>query len=198
MRTLPTAIQNAIAGQEIWPVRLISIQIGDTTYYISDHYRSLLFSGQTYLPNGNLLNIDNIFDATRANDDSITIALSGIDTVFRGDVIAADAVGGDVTIYRGLISPTSGVLLANPTLVYEGFIYSVQLSEDYPTEFSGDVQTTTSFTATVDVRATTFRLGETPGRQTNPASTQEVDPTDMSFEFVAGLNGRNLRFGGDD
>ena len=98
MRTLPSQITTAIQGQEIWPVRLVDVQIGDTTYYISDHYRNLTANTNLYLPNGRLLNIDNVANKTTADEDSIEISLSAIESIFRTDVLAADVIGGEVTI----------------------------------------------------------------------------------------------------
>ena len=195
MRTLPAAVQTAIDGQEIWPVRLISLQLGSDTFYISDHYRNLLYAGNSYLGNGTLLSIDNVVDSTTANHDSLEISLSAIDSSFRASVIAENAIGGNVDVYRGLISPTTGDLLADPLLVYEGIIFSSSISEENPVQLT-DTLTLSGFTATVEVRSSTFRLDETPGRFTNDESNRKVDPTDRSMEFVAGLNGRNIRFGG--
>ena len=196
MRTLDPAVATAIAGQEIWPVRMISLNIGGTVYYISDHYRDITYEANVYLPNGTLLAVDNITDATTANHDSIEISLSAIDSSFRAAVLAETVIGGQVDLYRGLISPTTGDLLADPILLYEGIIFSTSLSEENVTNLTDTVELT-GFTAVVEIRSSTFRLDETPGRFTNDASNRKVDSTDRAMEFVAGLNGRNLRFGGD-
>ena len=164
VRVLPTPISNAINNQEIWTVRMIEMTIGDTTYRISDHYRDLSFGGNVYLPNGDLLNIDNVTDKTETDNDSIEIALSSIDPIFRGDIIAADAAGGTVDVYRGLISSSTGELLADPVLLWEGIIFSVSLSQDFEGGVGSDVISRANFTAVADVRAITFRLDEQPGR----------------------------------
>lgn len=197
VRVLPTAVSNAINNNEIWSVRLVDMVIGNTTYRISDHYRTVAFGGNNYLPNGDLLSVDNVTDKTETDNDNLELALSAIDPVFRADVIAADAAGGNVDVYRGLIDPRTGELLADPVLLWQGIIFSVSLSQDIRSRPGADVQATTGFTAVADVRALTFRLDEQPGRFTNPASFRAFDPTDASADFVAGLDGRNIRFGGD-
>ena len=197
VRVLPQAVQTAIRNQEIWTTRLVDMTIGDTTYRISDHYRQLAFGGNIYLPNGDLLLIDNVTDKTQADNDSIEIGMSAIDPTFRADIIAADAAGGRVDIYRGLISPTNGNLLADPILLWEGVIFSIALSQDYSVNIGTDVQSQSRFIATADVRALTFRLDERPGRFTNAQSFRDIDPLDEAADFVAGLDGRNVRFGGD-
>ena len=196
MRTLDTATQNAIDGTEIWPVRLITMQIGSVTYAISDHYRPIITGGITYVPNGNLLSIDNVTNSTSANEDSIEVALSAIDPIFRRDVLDADSVGGTVRIFRGLINSETGELVSTPINFYNGIIYSVNISEEYPTNVPTNTIQATGFSITVDIRSTTFRLEELPGRFTNDNSNREVDANDRGMEFVAGLNGRNVRFGG--
>ena len=195
MRTLPSAVQTAINGQGIWPVRMISIQLGSNTFHISDHYRDLTYAGNTFLGNGTLLAIDNVVDSTTANHDSLEISLSAIDSSFRSTVIAENAIGGSVDVYRGLINPTTGALLADPLLIYEGIIFSTTLSEENPTQLTESL-VLTGFSATVEVRSSTYRLDETPGRFTNDESQRKISATDNSMEFVAGLNGRNVRFGG--
>lgn len=195
MRTLDSAVSTVIAGQDIWPVRLLDIQIGDTVNRICDHYSNLTFSGNTYLGNGNLLTITTVPDTTSANLDSVEIGLSVIDESFRADILDADSIGGEVKVYRGFLSTTTGNLVANPTLLYEGIIFAGVLSQEYPIRL-GDTVYESAFTVSVDVRATTFRLDERPGRHTNLASAHEVDDTDNAFEFIAGLNGRQFTFGG--
>ena len=195
MRTLPAAVSTAIAGQELWPVRLIDLQIGENTFYISDHYRDLTFNSNMYIPNGTLLAVDNVSDSTTANHDSIEVSLSAIDSSFRASVIAENVIGGSVNLYRGLISPVTGLLLADPTLFYQGIIFSSTISEENPVQLTATTELV-GFTATVEIRSSTYRLDETPGRFTNDESNRKVDPTDRAMEYVAGLNGRNLRFGG--
>lgn len=195
-RNLPSVITNAIAGNEIWTVRLVDIQIGDTTYRISDRYRDIEYNSNIYLPNGVLLSIDSITLGTSANNDSVDISLSAIDSAFRADVLDADAIGGNVTVYRGLLSPDSGVLLADPIVSYQGVIFSVNLSEDNISELGRESITVTGFTATADVRSVVFRLDEAPGTYTNDDSQRSIDSGDASMEFVAGLDGRVFTFGG--
>ena len=197
MRTLPTAIQTAIQGNEIWTVRLIDLQIGDTTYYISDHYQNISLLGNTYLANGALLNIDDISLTTSANNDSVNVSLSAIESSFRADILDADAIGGNVIIRRGLIDPATGTLLADPITIYIGVIFAVNLSEDNDIELGRESLTITGFTATTDVRSVVFRLDEAPGTFTNDDSQRTIDPNDRSMEFVAGLDGRTFTFGGD-
>ena len=196
MKTLSPAISAAIAGQEIWPVRLIDLTVANTTYHISDHYKNLTFSSFTYLPNGNLLSIDSIEDRVSSTDSSLEISLSGIDTNFRLDVLQADIIGSPVKIFRGFIDKSSGNLIEDPMLSYEGIVYQVTSSEEYPTTLQAEGFSPTAFTVAVEVRSTLFRLEEEPGRATNDSSNRRVDPTDRAMEYVASLNGKNVRFGG--
>ena len=199
MRTLDPLIQQAINEQEIWPVYLIELGTA-TPYYITDHYTTIEFGDNTYVGNGSLLSIDSISDSTTANHDSMEISLSAIDSVFRTNVLAENVIGSSVKVYRGLIEPTVnavnfGTVIADPFLIYEGIVYSTSASEDNPVMLSAGLEFA-GFTATIEVRSSTFRLDETPGRFTNDESQKRVDSTDRSMEFVAGLNGRNVRFGG--
>ena len=73
MLTLDTAVQTAIEGNDIWTVRLIDLEVGGTTYRISDHYKSITVGANTYIGNGNLLAISNIKNAVRSDNDSIEI-----------------------------------------------------------------------------------------------------------------------------
>ena len=197
MLTLASDVQTAIAGDNIWPVRLVHMNIGGTNYYISDHYKNLTYSSNTYLPNGNLLGIDGIQNTIEANEDSIEVSLSAIDTTFRQDILNADAIGGEVTIYRGLINKDTGLILGTPIVAFTGFIFSMSMTEEAPDRPQATIEKG-SFTAVAEVRSSLYRLSETHGRFTNDASNKEVDSTDDSMEFVASLNGLNVRFGGSD
>ena len=196
MKTLAPAVTQAIAGQEIWPVRFVDLQVGGTTYHLSDHYKTISVGSNTYLPNGSLLSISDIESRVQAGDQSVEIALSGIDTNFRLDVLNSDILGGTVTIKRGLINHSTGALVADPITVFQGIVFQVASSDEYPTDLSSTGFGSTAFTVTVEVRSLVYKLEESPGRATNNASNHEVDPTDMSMEFVASLNGKNIRFGG--
>ena len=196
MRTLNAAITTAINGDNVWPVRLVTIAIGDMTYRISDHYINVISGGNTFLANGNLLSISNVVNQTNSNNDSIEVSLGVIESAFRADIIAADATGGTVTIQRGLIDANTGALIAEPITIYTGIIFSVSISEGGEIELGGSQYQQVAFTASIDVRAVTFRLDENPGRFTNDASNRRVDSGDAAMEFVAGLNGRNVTFGG--
>ena len=196
MRTLNAAITTAINGDNVWPIRLVTIVIGDTTYRISDHYINVISGGNTFLANGNLLSISNVVNQTNSNNDSIEVSLGVIESAFRADIIAADATGGTVTIQRGLIDANTGALIAEPITIYTGIIFSVSISEGGEIELGGAQYQQVAFTASIDVRAVTFRLDENPGRFTNDASNRRVDSGDAAMEFVAGLNGRNVTFGG--
>ena len=139
----------------------------------------------TFLPNGRLLNIDNVANGTNITDDSVEISLAVIDATFRADILDADTIGGDVTIRRGLVDANTGNLVSSDVhTVYEGTIFQVSFGEEYPLELGGSVISQTAFTAVADVRAKTFLLEEALGRYTNDTSNRRVDPTDRSMEFV--------------
>ena len=197
MRTLPPAVLTALAGNDIWPVKLLDIQIGDTTYYVSDHYKNIVFNGNTYLANGDLLSISDVVVGTRANNDSVDISLSAIDGALRLDVLDADATGGEVTFYRGLIDPDTGGLIGAPITSYRGFIFSVAITDDFPDTVSNSALSESTFSVTVDVRSKVFRLGDSPGVFTNNESQQQIRPGDLSMQYVESLNGRSVTFGGE-
>ena len=64
------------------------------------------------------------------------------------------------------------------------------------TNFTSTISQAT-FTVSVDVRGDNFLLEDEPGRYTNDNSQKAIDSTDRSMEYVAGLNGKSVRFGGD-
>ena len=121
--TLNTEVVSQLASSEVWSVRLIVLTIGDTTYRLTDHYRDLVYDSNTYIANGDLISINNITNGIEVDNSSLEVTLSAVESVFRGDVLDADAIGGPVSIYRGLIDLDSGDLLADPIKVYEGIIF---------------------------------------------------------------------------
>ena len=205
--TLPSAISTAIAGNDIWSCFLLEMVIGNTTYRITDHYRPLTFSSNTYQANGNLLSIANVSDKLNADNDNLSVNLSGIDSTFRRDVLNEDAIGGDVSIYRGFLSTTTGALLANPTLVYEGIVWAVTALDDHPETSGSSRDDRATFTVEADIRSVRYRLQANAGRLTNNTSNRDMitnianDGTitrntgDMAFEDVSALANRNLLFG---
>ena len=196
MRDLGTDVVAALAGNNIWPIFLLSIEIGDTTYYITDHYIQLVDNTNIYLPNGTLLNIGSLADTVDARNSSIDITLSGIDNAFRQDVLDADSIGGNVSIRRALVDPDTGLILGTPFTLYEGVIFSVSINEEASTQANTEKFDKSTFAITVDVRNKFYLLGDVTGRFTEDQSNRAVDENDASMEFVAALNGQTIRFGG--
>lgn len=200
MITLPSAVSAAINSGSLWVVNLINFQAGSTTYYITDHYRNIVYSSNTYLANGRLLTIDSVKQSTSSLHSTISLSLSAINSTFRLDVLDADVIGGEVEIYRGFVSSTTGDLLADPTLLYSGIVHSTGQVDD---------RDANTFTAALDVRASSYRLTGTPGRFTEPSSTQNMvtnisnagvitrNSSDTSFNQIALLDGVSIRFGAE-
>lgn len=198
MLTISSTLQQVIDNDNVWPVKLLDLQIGEVTYRISDHYKNISMGIDTYLANGNLVSIDSVMHDIDSSENTLEIGLSGINSAFRRDVIEADSIGGNVTVYRGFIDESTGELVEDAHVIFEGVIFQVSVSENYPMDIPNSPLTQESFSVTAEVRSTNFLLQEVTGRSTNNESNMRVDPTDLSMEFVEGLNGRNLRFGGTE
>ena len=203
MLNLPAATQAAIAANEVWVVNLVSLEIGTTTYYITDHYKEIPYGGQTYLPNGNLLSIANVDESVEIGNQTINIALSGIDTTFRRDVIQFDAIGGTVEIDIAFLNTSTGAVIDDPLNIYTGTIWSVNSVEENSSNALRGVAESSTFTITAEVRSLNYIMENRPGRFTEDASNnaalnKEPDDADAdkSMEFIPSLDGRNLHFGG--
>ena len=216
MLNLPAATQAAIQAKEIWAVNLIQISppILDpdnppNQYFITDHYKNITIGVDTFLANGNLLQVGNIIDATGIGNQSIQLSLSGIDSTFRNEFLAASVIGANVDIDVAFLNTTTGAVIDDPLRVYSGVIWSTSSVEDNNIDAVKSVIEQSSFSVSADVRSLDTILQDNPGRFTDfnqfnrrlgldPAQTDPAaaDYPDFSMEYTADFRDKNLHFGG--
>jgi hypothetical protein len=117
-----------------------------------------------------------------------SISLVGIDQTKIGQVLDAGLKGCQVQIYRGFYDANYKMIDA-PKLRYTGIVTSYTINEERVDIYD---------TFTLSINCSSFKTvleTRVVGRNTNPQSWNNYDPTDISMDRVAALNNAKFNFG---
>jgi len=171
---------------------LLQIQLGATTYYVSNHNTSITVTmggtTNTYLPMGWLLQIGNVVDDIKTNNGDMTISLSGLISGLIPTVLTTPIKGGRVVIGRAL---GKGDQLTDVLTRYTGIItnYAIEETEDI---INRDRTYTVSITC---ANINTLMENRVSGQRTNGSDRKKFYPSDVSFDRTKDLQNVNFDFG---
>jgi hypothetical protein len=143
----------------------------------------LTYGGNTYLGVGDLLSISQITETADIQATGINVSLTGIKSSFI--VIAKDHEyqGRALTVSLGAFD-TSGSLIADPVIVFSGFMDTMTISE------SGQHS---SINIAVENKLIAFERSKV---RRYTAEDQKIDhPTDKGFEFVTAIVQKEIIWG---
>jgi len=175
-RSLTTAVKNQLATNDINPVHLITIGFNSTVNITDCSFpltSSVSGSSVTYDASDFILGISNFEEKTDITKATLNLTLSGAEQSFISVVLNENVVNDDVTIYRGLLDNSNG-LIADPILLYKGTIDGFEINENKNTSFVN--LKVVSHWADFDKRS---------GRKTNNTSQQRFFSTDVGFAFAS-------------
>lgn len=167
---------------------LLQIQLGSTTYYISNHNSPITIGFNTYQPMGWLLQIGNVVDDLKSNNGDMSISLSGLVSGLISTVINTPIKGGRVIIGRLL---GKGDTLTGVLTRYTGVItnYAIEETEDI---LNRDRTYTVSITC---ANINTLMENRVSGQRTNGSDRTRFYPGDISFNRTKDLQNVNFDFG---
>ena len=84
-RGLSTDIQNALASGKFGIASLLKLSL-NTTYYLTNHQKNIVFNSATYQPLGYIVNLDDIVEQASMNTGAISITLSAATTTIITDL----------------------------------------------------------------------------------------------------------------
>lgn len=118
MRDLTSAMQTAVAAQEVEPVLLFEGVFKNSTVYAWSGYGTLLYNGRAWQGTGSLLQISEIGENSDTSATGATVVLNGIPSPLVSLALAECKQGARGRIYFGIFS--NGSLLADPIIIFEG------------------------------------------------------------------------------
>jgi len=190
MSTTITPVQ----GDHIVSILMIDLTIESTTYYISNAYKPVTFSGNTYTQLGSFLNVDTLTEDIRTTNGDIAISLSGIPTEadYINLVLTTKLKGGQVIIRRGFMDKDDLELDTSEVYTrFKGIITNFNISEDV-----NIMERNSTNSATIVVANTNSILEQRiSGQRTNPEDRKRLFPSDQVFDRIPELVNLHFDFG---
>lgn len=167
------AFQTEIVKSENKPFHLIKLSFDSVDYYLSDAYIPVTYDSNTYTPTGSFLSFSDIVETNEANIETITIALSGVDTTYTNLFLTDDYLDRTVEIYKAFLD-SNDALVSDPLLIFNGRINNPVIKEDVD-----------AGTSTVSVQASSLFVDfdRINARFTNNESQQSFFEGDTGFRF---------------
>lgn len=144
------------------------------TLYLTDAFRDLVHSGQTYLRGGNLLQIGDVEEHAALLVPEITVAFSGVDQAMTSLLLQEQYLDRTLVVRRAYLNADTGEI-ATVEPYFEGHMNLPVISED-PDDGTS--------TIAVTVTSIWVDFERSPGRQTNHETQQLWFPGDRGFEFA--------------
>ena len=115
-----------VQGENITPITLIDLQLGTTTYYITSNWKPVTVGGNAYTELGAFLSMANMTDDLKYNSTDLTLTLSGIPSNenYLSEILTENIKGGNVTIQRGFVDPSTYALTGTQYTRFKGIITS--------------------------------------------------------------------------
>jgi hypothetical protein len=119
-RAMTTAMQTAIAANELLPAIFFSATFATGPIYVWSGYGSITWGGHTWSGIGTLGAVSVIDEASTIEPKNVTVSMSGIDATLLADVLNEFSLGSPAQIYFGLFAGTPPALIADPITAWSG------------------------------------------------------------------------------
>ena len=186
-RALSSAMQAVSTADVVRPIFLVRMVFdsGETPNELNlwSGVGDLTYDSETYTGVGDLLDISPITETADMQASGMNVTLTGVKSSLV--VIAKDHEyqGRPLTVLFGAFD-ASGDLVANPTVIFSGFMDTMTITE------SGD---TSSISISVENKLIAFERSRV---RRYTAEDQKIDhPTDKGFEFVTAIVEKEIIWG---
>lgn len=184
-RDMTASMITEVAKQKNEPFHLYDFYFDSGTIYLTDAGMNLTWSSNTYTNAGKALGFDAIEESVEVEVTEIQIHLTGVASDIISTVLTEDFIDRRVIVRKGFLN-SSGAIIADPVVIFDGRMDGPSLSED-PLAGTADI---------VVPAANHFVDFETTnGRRTNSTEQKKLFSTDKGFDFVPSLTDKVIRWG---
>jgi hypothetical protein len=182
-RTLTSGMLGVTTADVVRPAYFVRMVFDSSVLNIWSGIGDLAFGGNTYTGTGDLLSISEITETADIQATGIKVSLTGIKTSFIAIAKDQDYQGRVLNVSLGAFD-ASGSLIADPVIVFSGFMDTMTISE------SGQYST---ITVSVENKLISFERSKV---RRYTAEDQKIDhPTDKGFEFVTSIVQKQIIWG---
>lgn len=189
MSTTITEVQ----GTNIAPISLIDLQLGANVYYLSSNWKPVTVNSNTYSELGSFLSVSSIDDNLKYNANDLTLTLSGIPSGenYLQQILENPVKGGNVTLTRAFVNPTTYELTGNEYIRFKGVITNFKIDEQV-----NILSKQMDYAVTVTLASQlTVLSNKISGQRTNPEDRKRLFPADRSFNRIPILFNTSFDFG---
>lgn len=180
-RSLSAGVQTAIAAQHAEFVHFIQLEFSGGTQRLSTGSTSMTWDSQTWTAVGGALEIAPVRETPDLSGGGVDVTLSGVDQTILVLLLTQLYIGRVVKVWLAHLNPTLGTVIADPPLLYAGFMnggWSIEEQRNETGRGTGNVIVRGRFVNRLSA------LESRKGMQTNAASHQAFFPTDRFFEHM--------------
>jgi hypothetical protein len=152
--------------------------------YLHNSIGTYTWGGNDWLGTGDLGEISQLEEGAQISPYKITLSLSGLDATISGAALTEDYYLQPVTVYLGVLN-ANDVLIADPTIVWEGAMDQMQLSVGAA---DGD-------TIVLTAESELARFDKASNLKYTDAQLQSDSAGSLGFEFMADIEGAKIRWG---
>lgn len=182
-RSLPTGYAALTEAKSFAPVFLVELQWPTGTVNFWNGYGTISWDSKTWTGTGHLGGISQIGESRDMTANGVVLSLSGIPSELIANALEDDAQGQTAKIWLGALT-AAGAFAADPYQIFEGVI------DVCPFQDNGD-------TATITVQLEKELIDRRVNERRYTHEDQQIDYAgDMFFEFVAGLQDKEVTWGG--
>ena len=183
MRDMTAGVQAELPKGAVQPVFLVELEFDSGTTRVWNGYGVLSWNGHDWLGTGELGRIGDISETSDLRAETITLELSGIPATTIAVALGEPHQGRPARIYLGFVDDSAQVL-PDPILLHEGRIDSMPVEDDGETA-----------TIRVVVESRLAMLERSRERRITDQDQRRDFPNDRAYEFVAGLQDKQIRWG---
>jgi hypothetical protein len=170
---------------------LLQIQIGTTTYYVSNSWKAITYDGNTYTELGAFLGVGEFTEDIKTTNGDLNIALTGIPAGNVQTVMQNPVKGGVVKIFRAFFDDNYTVTNVYPR--YNGLITNFNISEQVSLD-QGEITNSVGISV---ASINTILENRINGQRTTPLDRARLFPGDTTFARVPIINNTAFDFGKD-
>lgn len=126
-----SANQTAAAAAHVETIEFVRIEFPSDILTLHTRLGTIVWGGYSWLGVGTLGGISDVTEDAMLRPAGLTLSLSGIDTAIVQAATEGDYHGYPVSVFKGLLDPTTHALVADPQLSFRGLIdrITVELSQ---------------------------------------------------------------------
>ena len=183
MTVVTAAVQQELESQDHEYCHLIEMQLNGAIVRLTEAGHDIEYLGETFLGNGQILDIDDIKSTVDLRVNEVGITFSIADQALLALLLANNQIGRDITIWRAYTN--DGVVIPDPLILVFGQVSG----------FTTDTTLSNSI-AQIKMSGPFADWQQAAGRRTTEASQQKEFPLDRGMEFATQVR-PELSWGGE-